>query len=123
LVFLNFPAQNLYFHLQFFVFVNFAAQEAGGDPGFGFEAGGGQDVGVAGFVRALMEVLGFYPAFGNQGFEAIVDYTETDTLNPGERPLRKMRIFLQVFEKFVSYIVIEFSVRHMFGFKILKFWA
>ena len=60
-----FPAHGFDFYLEFFVFGDFVAEEAGGDAGFGLQAGRCQDIGVTGFVGALFEVTSFDPAFGD----------------------------------------------------------
>jgi len=57
LLVVNFPAHGFNFDLEFFVFGDFVAEKAGGYTGFGFEAGWGQDVGVAGFVGAFFKIL------------------------------------------------------------------
>jgi len=51
--------------LQFFVFGDFIAEKASRDTGLGFETGGSQNVGVAGFVGAFFEIFDFNPAFGD----------------------------------------------------------
>ena len=98
--------------MEFFVFGNFAAQEAGRDAGFVFEAGGGQNVGVAGLVGAQFEVSGFDPAFGDQGFEAVVDFAETDAEVTGEFTLGDVGVFFEAFEELVGYSVVEFGDSH-----------
>ena len=111
----NFPAHGFDFYLEFFVFADFVAEEAGSDAGFALQAGRCQDIGVARFVGALFEVAGFDPAFGDQGLKAVVDFTETDAEDARQGPLRCVGIDGQIFEKFVGYGVIEFGIRHRFG--------
>ena len=87
-------------------------EEAGGDAGFGLQAAGGQDVSVGGFIGALFEVFDFDPAFGDQGFKAIVYFAEADAEISGEIPLRKVGIGLKAFEEIVGGSVVEFEVGH-----------
>ena len=80
--------------------------------GFVFEAGGGQDVGVAGFVGALFEVFGLDPAFGDQGFKAVVNFAEADAEVTGEFALGDVGLFFEAFEELVGYGVVEFGDSH-----------
>ena len=77
-------------------------EEARGDAGFGFQAGGGEDVGVAGFVGAFFEIMNFNPPFGDQSFETIVDFAEADAHSFRERPLREIGIGPQGFEELIG---------------------
>lgn len=74
---------------------------------FGLKASWGQDIGVAGFVRAFFEVANFYPAFGDQGFKTIVYFAETDAESFGEGTLWEIGIGLKAFEKIIDNIVVE----------------
>ncbi len=78
--------------MEFFVFGNFVAEEAGFDAGFALQAGRCQDIGIAGFVGALFEVTGFDSAFGDQDLEVVVDFTETDAEDAEQGPLRYVGI-------------------------------
>ena len=98
--------------MEFFVFGNFTAEEAGRNVGFVFEAGWSQDVGVAGFVGALFEVSGLDPAFGDQDFEAVVDFAEADAEIAGEFALGDVGGFFEAFEELVGYGVVEFGDSH-----------
>ena len=88
------------------------AEEAGGDAGFGIQAGGGQDVGVASFIGAFFEVTDFDPAFGDQGFEAVVYFSQADAESSGESPLWEVGIGLKTFEEIIGGSVVEFEVGH-----------
>ena len=102
------------------------AEEAGGDAGFGLQAGGGQDVGVAGLVGALFEIFDFDPAFIDKGFEAVVDFTETDAEGAGEGPLREIGVGLKTFEDIIGGGVVEVDIGHgvlrlnFMGLKIIR---
>ncbi len=109
-----FPAHGFNFYLQSFVFGNFVTEKAGRDTGFGFEAGGSQDVSVAGFVGALFKIFNFYPPFGNQGFEAVVYFAETDTHGVREIPLREIGVGFKGFEDLVGSGIVKFGFSHGF---------
>ena len=65
-----FPAHGFKFYLELFVFGYFVAEEAGGEAGFGLQAGWGQDVGIAGFIGVLFEVAGVVEEVARAAFTA-----------------------------------------------------
>ena len=86
---------------QRLVFLQLALQKAHGDAGLGFDAAGGQEVGVGEFVVAVPEVGGLDPAALDQCVDAVVEAADADAEDLGEVPLAGLRLLREVLEQSV----------------------
>jgi len=97
-VFAQFVAHGLDFGFHGDVFLLFAGEVVAGELQLGFDAFGGEQVGVLEFVFRAQEVAGFDVAFVEQGFEQVVGFAEADTEAFGELPLADFRFRFDDFE-------------------------
>lgn len=92
---INLGAQRLNLHLQCFIFLQLALQEAGREPGFGYHPAGCEQVGVFQLVRVTAEVVHFHPALFHQGTQAVVQAAQADAQLLGHLALVELRAFFQ----------------------------
>ena len=86
--------------------------------GFTFYSRRGEQVSVCGFVIVVFEVSGFYPAFVDQGFEAVVGFAQSDAEFSGELALGYARVFRRA--SLIRLVVFDMLVLRLlcFSFKI-----
>ena len=87
IMWLHLAAQGFNFAREAFVFGLFAGQETDGGAAFGGNTGGRELIEVGVFVVAVFEVAGLDVAFSQQGFEAVVDFADTDAELPSQLAL------------------------------------
>jgi hypothetical protein len=91
---IHFRFQGLDFQRQALEFGHLARQKAHRETGFFSYADGGEQVGVSQLVRAFLKALHLDEALAQQGLQAIVGFTQTDSQRIGQIALAEVRVGL-----------------------------
>ena len=90
-----FRFQSLDFQRQALKFGHLARQKADGKAGLFSNSRGREQVGVSQLVLAFVEALHLNETLAEQGFEAIVGFTQTDSQRIGQIALAQLRVDLK----------------------------
>ena len=88
------------FFLQHLVLLQLASQVSNRDLRLTLDTFGGEQIDVGRLILAILKVVGFNPAFLDQGFQALVDLAEAYAEFLRQFTLGNLGVFLKTTENF-----------------------